>query len=63
MRLFLSLTSLNPYTLGNRKQVAVATAQILLQRFFYVSSLKQFGVAVRVHPWHFSFSSFPLTAL
>jgi hypothetical protein len=26
----------------------VATAQILLQRFFYVSSLKQFGVAVRV---------------
>jgi len=45
VRLFLSLTSLNPYTLGNRKQVAVATAQILLQRFFYVSSLKQFGVA------------------
>ncbi|KAI0256472.1 cyclin-like protein [Lactifluus subvellereus] len=29
----------------NQKQVAVATAQILLQRFFYVSSLKQFGVA------------------
>ena len=36
-----------PYTLGDRKQVAVATAQILLQRFFYVSSLKQFSVAVR----------------
>ncbi|KAI0306778.1 cyclin-like protein [Multifurca ochricompacta] len=29
----------------NQKQVAVATAQILLQRFFYLSSLKQFGVA------------------
>ncbi|KAH9981520.1 cyclin-like protein [Lactifluus volemus] len=29
----------------NQKQVAVATAQILLQRFFYVSSLKQFGIA------------------
>ncbi|KAI9458033.1 cyclin-like protein [Russula earlei] len=28
-----------------KPQVAVATAQILLQRFFYVSSLKQFGVA------------------
>ncbi|KAI0035749.1 cyclin-L1 [Vararia minispora EC-137] len=28
-----------------QKQVAVATAQILFQRFFYVSSLKQFGVA------------------
>ncbi|KAF8503777.1 cyclin-like protein [Russula emetica] len=29
----------------NQKQVAVATAQILLQRFFYVSSLKQFSVS------------------
>ncbi|KAH9030638.1 cyclin-like protein [Lactarius pseudohatsudake] len=29
----------------NQKQVAVATAQIILQRFFYVSSLKQFSVA------------------
>ena len=35
------------YHLGDRKQVAVATAQILLQRFFYVSSMKQFSVAVR----------------
>ncbi|KAI0053827.1 cyclin-like protein [Auriscalpium vulgare] len=26
------------------KQVAVATAQILFQRFFYVSSMKQFGI-------------------
>ena len=38
-----------PHAPGNRKQVAVATAQILLQRFFYVSSLKQFSVAVRRH--------------
>ncbi|KAH9060088.1 cyclin-like protein [Lactarius vividus] len=30
---------------SSQKQVAVATAQILLQRFFYVSSLKQFSVA------------------
>ncbi|KAI0273798.1 cyclin-like protein [Gloeopeniophorella convolvens] len=29
----------------NQKQVAVATAQILLQRFFYVSSLRQYGIA------------------
>jgi len=27
-----------------QKQVAMATAQILFQRFFYVSSLKQFGI-------------------
>ncbi|THV07891.1 cyclin-like protein [Dendrothele bispora CBS 962.96] len=28
----------------NRKQVAVATAQILFQRFWYVTSMKQFGI-------------------
>ena len=44
---FLSSIYYPPHTLGDRKQVAVATAQILLQRFFYVSSLKQFSVAVR----------------
>lgn len=33
-----------------RKQVAVATAQILLQRFWYVSSMKQFGIGVRPLP-------------
>ena len=42
-----SLLNLPSHILGDRKQVAVATAQILLQRFFYVSSLKQFSVAVR----------------
>ncbi|KAJ2931397.1 hypothetical protein H1R20_g5687, partial [Candolleomyces eurysporus] len=31
--------------LESRKQVAIATAQILFQRFWYVTSLKQFGVA------------------
>ena len=31
-----------------RKQVAVATAQILFQRFWYVTSMKQFGIGVRV---------------
>lgn len=30
----------------NRKQVAVATAQILYQRFWYVSSMKQYGLGV-----------------
>ena len=40
-----------------RKQVAVATAQILFQRFWYVTSMKQFGIGVRiscqakVHRW------------
>jgi hypothetical protein len=29
-----------------RKQVAVATAQILFHRFWYVSSMKQFGIGV-----------------
>jgi hypothetical protein len=32
----------------SRKQVAVATAQILFQRFWFVSSMKQFGVGVRI---------------
>ena len=32
---------------ANRKQVAVATAQILFQRFWFVTSMKQFGVGVR----------------
>jgi hypothetical protein len=30
----------------DRKQVAVATAQILFQRFWYVSSMKHFGIGV-----------------
>jgi hypothetical protein len=30
----------------NRKQVAVATAQILFQRFWYTTSMKQFGIGV-----------------
>lgn len=30
----------------DRKQVAVATAQILFQRFWYVTSMKQFGIGV-----------------
>lgn len=29
-----------------RKQVAMATAQVLLHRFWYVTSMKQFGMAV-----------------
>lgn len=28
----------------NQKQVAVATAQILFQRFWFVTSMKQFGI-------------------
>src|SRR5882762_8525911 len=30
-----------------RKQVAVATAQILFHRFWFVTSMKQFGIGVR----------------
>jgi len=30
----------------HRKQVSVATAQILFQRFWFVTSLRQFGVGV-----------------
>jgi hypothetical protein len=30
----------------SRKQVAVATAQILFHRFWFVSSMKQFGIGV-----------------
>lgn len=31
--------------------MAVATAQILFQRFWYVTSMKQFGIGVRaLHP-------------
>ncbi|GAW06269.1 cyclin-like protein [Lentinula edodes] len=29
-----------------QKQVAVATAQILFQRFWYVSSMKTFGIGI-----------------
>ena len=34
------------YSKKKRKQVAVATAQILFQRFWFVTSMKQFGVGV-----------------
>lgn len=29
-----------------RPQVAMATAQVLFQRFFYMASLKEFGIVV-----------------
>jgi hypothetical protein len=38
------------YSPGDRKQVAVATAQILFQRFWFVTSMKQFGVGVSNQP-------------
>lgn len=34
------------YSYTYRKQVAVATAQILFQRFWFVTSMKQFGIGV-----------------
>lgn len=40
---FFPVSSSSHYT---RKHVAVAAAQILFQRFWYVSSMKHFGVAV-----------------
>ena len=40
---FFLVSSSSHYT---RKHVAVAAAQILFQRFWYVSSMKHFGVAV-----------------
>lgn len=33
-----------------RKQVAVATAQILFHRFWFVTSMKQFGIGVSLVP-------------
>lgn len=36
-------SSLTP---GHRKQVAVATAQILFHRFWFVTSMKQFSIGV-----------------
>jgi hypothetical protein len=30
----------------NRPQVAMATAQVLFQRFFYMTSLKDYGIVV-----------------
>ena len=43
-----------------RKQVAVATAQILFQRFWYVTSMKQFGIGVSAFS---STSQYPLMVL
>lgn len=37
-----------------RPQVAMATAQVLFQRFWFVSSLRQFGIRVSSPPWHLS---------
>jgi hypothetical protein len=38
--------------------VAVATAQILFHRFWFVTSMKQFGIGVCLH-WSFFFFMHP----
>ena len=45
---FTSIVRVKIYASKGRHQVAVATAQILFQRFWYVTSMKQFGIGVRL---------------
>jgi hypothetical protein len=36
-----------PAFIALRKQVAMSTAQVLFQRFWYTSSMEKYGIAVR----------------